>query len=69
MRDGTLPSLHARRNLGNIYRNYVSALVAKKNGADAEVYDYPRVEDGVNGVRFVKAVVESAANGSTWVEV
>ena len=43
--------------------------MAKKNGADAEVYDYPRVEDGVNGVRFVKAVVESAANGSKWVEV
>ena len=69
---GHLPSGHPEglvTAFANIYRNYVSALVAKKNGADAEVYDYPRVEDGVNGVRFVKAVVESAANGSTWVEV
>ena len=69
---GRLPSGHPEglvTAFANIYRNYVSALVAKKNGADAEVYDYPRVEDGVNGVRFVKAVVESAANGSTWVEV
>ena len=69
---GRLPSRHPEglvTAFANIYRNYVSALVAKKNGADAEVYDYPRVEDGVNGVRFVKAVVESAANGSTWVEV
>ena len=69
---GRLPSGHPEglvTAFANIYRNYVSALVAKKNGADAEVYDYPRVEDGVNGVRFVKAVVESAANGSKWVEV
>lgn len=69
---GRLPSGHPEglvTAFANIYRNYVSALVAKKSGADAEVYDYPRVEDGVNGVRFVKAVVESAANGSTWVEV
>lgn len=69
---GRLPSGHPEglvTAFANIYRNYVSALVAKKNGADAEAYDYPRVEDGVNGVRFVKAVVESAANGSTWVEV
>ena len=69
---GRLPSGHPEglvTAFANIYRNYVSALVAKKNGADAEVYDYPRVEDGVNGVRFVKAVVESAANGSRWVEV
>lgn len=69
---GRLPSGHPEglvTAFANIYRSYVSALVAKKNGADAEVYDYPRVEDGVNGVRFVKAVVESAANGSTWVEV
>ena len=69
---GRLPSGHPEglvTAFANIYRNYVSALVAKKNGADAEVYDYPRVEDGVNGVRFVKAVVESAANGSNWVEV
>ena len=69
---GRLPSGHPEglvTAFANIYRNYVSALVAKKNGTDAEVYDYPRVEDGVNGVRFVKAVVESAANGSTWVEV
>ena len=69
---GRLPSGHPEglvTAFANIYRNYVSALVAKKNGADAEVYDYPRVEDGVNGVRFVKAVVKSAASNSAWVEV
>ena len=41
---GRLPSGHPEglvTAFANIYRNYVSALVAKKNGADAEVYDYP----------------------------
>ena len=46
------------------------ALVAKKNGADAEVYDYPRVEDR----RERRALCqgrggEASANGSNWVEV
>ena len=69
---GRLPSGHPEglvMAFANIYRNYVSALVALKNGGDANIYDYPRVEDGVSGVRFIRAVVESAAGGSKWVEV
>ena len=69
---GRLPSGHPEglvTAFANIYRNYVSALVALKNGGDANIYDYPRVEDGVSGVRFIRAVVESAAGGSKWVEV
>ena len=69
---GRLPSGHPEglvTAFANIYRNYVSALVALKSGQDASGYDYPHVEDGVSGVRFVRAVVESAENGSKWVEV
>ena len=69
---GRLPGGHPEglvTAFANIYRNYVSALVALKNGGDANIYDYPRVEDGVSGVRFIRAVVESAAGGSKWVEV
>ena len=69
---GRLPGGHSEglvTAFANIYRNYVSALVALKNGGDANIYDYPRVEDGVSGVRFIRAVVESAAGGSKWVEV
>ena len=69
---GRLPGGHPEglvTAFANIYRNYVSALVTLKNGGDANIYDYPRVEDGVSGVRFIRAVVESAAGGSKWVEV
>ena len=53
----------------NIYRNYVSALIARKNGEDAAGYDFPTVEDGVSGVRFIQAVVDSAASNAAWVEL
>ena len=53
----------------NIYKNFISAVIALKNGEDASGYDYPTVDDGANGVRFIEAVVKSAANNSAWVEV
>lgn len=53
----------------NIYKDFVSALLAKRAGEDYSCYDYPTVEMGVDGVKFINAVVESAANNSKWVEL
>ena len=53
----------------NLYQNYVSALIAKRNGEDASQFIYPTVDEGIEGVKFVHAVVESAANNSKWVEM
>lgn len=53
----------------NLYQNYVSVLLAKRNGEDASQYIYPTVEDGIEGVKFVHAVIESAASDSKWVEM
>ena len=53
----------------NLYQNYVSALLAKRNGEDASQFIYPTVDEGIEGVKFVHAVVESAANNSKWVEM
>ncbi len=69
---GRLPSGHPEGiyvAFANIYRNYVSALIARKNGEDAAGYDFPTVEDGVSGVRFIQAVVDSAASNAAWVEL
>jgi predicted dehydrogenase len=55
----------------NIYRNIISAIIKKKAGeapAAAEL-DFPDVDDGLSGVRFVHAVVESAASDSRWVSL
>lgn len=53
----------------NIYRNFITALIDKKNGRELSTTDFPTVEDGYNGVRFVHAVIKSAKNNSQWVEL
>ncbi len=66
-----LPSGHPEGlfvGFANIYRNYISALIKKKNGeklADDDL-DFPSVTDGLNGVRFVHAVIDSGKNDSAW---
>jgi predicted dehydrogenase len=53
----------------NIYRNYITALIDKKCGREVSNADFPTIEDGISGVRFVHAVVDSAKLGSAWVEL
>ena len=53
----------------NTYRNILTAIAKKKAGealTEADL-DFPKVTDGVNGVRFVHAVVESSAADGVWV--
>ncbi len=53
----------------NIYRTFTGALRKRLAGeplSDAD-RDFPTVNDGIQGVRFVTRVVESAANKSAWV--
>jgi len=60
----------------NIYRSFCEALLALKNGSCKSVgdvsgsaaFDFPTVEDGLNGVRFVEACVKSSDKGSCWIE-
>ncbi|MBK5262209.1 MAG: Gfo/Idh/MocA family oxidoreductase [Peptostreptococcaceae bacterium] len=55
----------------NIYRSYISALIKKNNGeklVDADL-DFPSVTDGLNGVRFVHAVINSGKNDSEWTNI
>ncbi|MCW1841865.1 Gfo/Idh/MocA family protein [Prosthecomicrobium hirschii] len=52
----------------NIYREIADALAARKSGAAADpAVIFPDVADGLAGVRFVAAAVQSAAAGGTWV--
>jgi len=48
----------------NIYRNFSLTLRAKLNGEQAkpEWLDYPGVKDGIRGMQFIDAVVESGYN-------
>lgn len=69
---GRIPSGHPEGlfvAFANLYKEYVSALIAKKAGQDFSGYDYPTVDDGLEGVKFIHAVVESAKADSAWVDM
>ena len=53
----------------NIYKNFITAVLAHRAGQPTDDIDFPRVEEGVAGVKFIHAVVESAANDSKWVDI
>lgn len=52
----------------NIYRAFMDAILKQQNGQepDADDLDFPSIDYGLEGVRFIHAVVESDKNGSIW---
>ena len=69
-----LPSGHPEglfTAFANIYKAFLGAVLKKANGeplTDAD-RDFPTARDGLDGVRFVHACVESGARDAAWVEV
>ena len=67
-----LPSGHIEgfyEAFGNIYRGFCINLIAKKTGGDPGTFRYPTVSDGVKGIEFVDACLESNRNNNVWVTV
>ena len=54
---------------GNLYRSFCEILSAKIKGYEPDTFVYPTVEDGVEGMKFVKACLQSDANNNIWVNV
>ncbi len=54
----------------NIYNNFSQALLEKKEKGKVkeEDFDYPKLEEGYRGVKFVEKCVESSNNGSSWLD-
>jgi predicted dehydrogenase len=53
----------------NIYRDYIAALIEKKAGRPYSTDYLTMVDYGVSGVKFIHAVVNSAAADSAWVDL
>jgi len=53
----------------NIYSTFIAALDKKRRGEtlSADDLDFPDVDDGVRGVRFIEKCVESSEKGAVWV--
>ena len=69
-----LPSGHPEglyEAFANIYTCYISTILKKVNGeepAEGDL-DFPTVDDGIAGVKFIHACVESSKNNAVWVEI
>jgi predicted dehydrogenase len=52
----------------NIYRNFSKVVQARLDGkkADPVYHDFPTVEDGVRGMKFINAVIASGQNNAAW---
>ncbi|MBT3700194.1 MAG: Gfo/Idh/MocA family oxidoreductase [Alphaproteobacteria bacterium] len=53
----------------NVYSDVAEAITARLEGRDPDpqAMDFPTVMDGVRGVKFIEAAVESSAKGGSWV--
>lgn len=64
-----IPSGHPEGYLeafATVYRNFGKELMSKLEGTPTEPQDYPRVEDGLRGVKFIHAAVDSDKNNAAW---
>ncbi len=59
--------LHAA--FANIYKAFIQAVLQKDAGEDASHHDFPGVDMGISGVKFIHAVVESSKNDAKWVNL
>ncbi|NER14417.1 Gfo/Idh/MocA family oxidoreductase [Leptobacterium flavescens] len=67
-----IPSGHPEGYLeafATVYRNFATHLMAVMNGDSIERPDYPSVSDGVRGVKFIYAAVESDKNNAAWTKI
>ena len=52
-----------------VYKNFALHLLALENGVKIEDPDYPGVNDGVRGIKFIQAAVLSNEKNAAWVKV
>ncbi len=67
-----LPSGHPEgyfESFANVYATFIAALAKKLRGEKltADDLDFPSVDDGVRGVRYIEKCVESSAKGAIWI--
>jgi predicted dehydrogenase len=55
----------------NIYRNFTKVVQAIIDGkkADKMYHDFPTVEEGVRGMKFIDAVIDSGQNNAAWTKI
>jgi len=52
-----------------IYKNFAAHLIATINRENIETPDYPTVKDGIRGMKFIYASVESDKKNASWIKL
>ena len=56
--------------MANLYRSFAACIQAKRDGRfEAEMIDFPTVEDGAAGIRYIHACLRSNAGGNVWADM
>jgi predicted dehydrogenase len=66
-----LPAGHPEGYLeafANLYKDFASACRKRSSGEHVSI-DFPTVEDGLRGMKFIDAVVESSAQNAAWTKL
>ncbi|ANW96047.1 oxidoreductase [Wenyingzhuangia fucanilytica] len=52
-----------------VYKNFSNHLIAELKGEKIDNPDYPTAKDGIRGMKFIYAAVESDKNNATWTKI
>lgn len=68
-----LPSGHPEgwlEAMGNLYSSYIDCVAAKQTDTfSLDMIDFPTIDDGIAGLKFVEACLESNDKGNVWIDV
>ena len=68
---GRLPAGHTEgwlEAMGNLYDSFTQCVAAKQAGTFTEdMIDYPTIDAGIQGLKYVEACLESNEKGNVWV--
>lgn len=70
---GRLPSGHTEgwiESMANLYDSFGECVQAKKDKTfTPEMIDYPTIEEGIAGLKYVEACLESNEKGNVWIDL
>ncbi|MFD2291964.1 Gfo/Idh/MocA family protein [Mariniflexile gromovii] len=67
-----IPSGHPEGYLeafATIYKNFAKHVISFNAGETIKKPDYPTIEDGIRGMKFIYAAVESNKNNASWIKI
>ena len=64
-------TIYIHKVLANIYKNVAKCIQSRIQGKDSkpEDNDFPSIQDGVRGMKFIYKVIESGKSEQKWIDL